>query len=159
MRTCLKKKNMRNKKNGKKNKKQETIKKIKRLIIIAIIAIIAISAIIVTSSKILRNRRPMKNNKNTCKHELSSTAQFFEEEIDGVKIKFFAIKDENGEIKTAFDACDVCFNSKKGYTQDGEYMVCNNCGNRYHVSGLGTENKARGGCWPSYLNQLSMRKT
>ena len=83
--------------------------------------------------------------------ELSGTANFYEEEINGVNVKFFAIKDTNGEIKTAFDACDVCYNSKKGYTQDGEYMVCNNCGNRYHVSGLGTENKRGGGCWPSYL--------
>ena len=29
-------------------------------------------------------------------------------------------------------------------------MVCNNCGNHYPISGLGTQN-LRGGCWPSYL--------
>lgn len=137
---------------GKKQNKQiKQQSKKSTILALAIIAIIAISAIIVVSTS--------KNSATDYEGRtieipvsaLSTTAQFFEEEIDGVKIKFFAIKDENGEIKTAFDACDVCFNSRKGYTQDGEYMVCNNCGNRYHVSGLGTENKAKGGCWPSYL--------
>lgn len=82
---------------------------------------------------------------------LSDDAQFFEEEVDGVDIKFFAMRDDEGNVKTAFDACDVCYHSKKGYTQEGDYMVCNNCGNKYHISGIGTENKAGGGCWPSYL--------
>jgi uncharacterized membrane protein len=137
------------KKQNKENKKES---KKSTGIILAIIAIIAITTIIVTSTS--KNQETGNNYDGTITiplSELSSTAQFFEEEIDGVKIKFFAIKDENGEVKTAFDACDVCFNSRKGYTQDGDYMVCNNCGNRYHVSGLGTENKFRGGCWPSYL--------
>ncbi len=84
-------------------------------------------------------------------NELSMSAQFFEEEIDGVPVKFFAMMDDEGDVKTAFDACDVCYRSKKGYRQEGEYMVCNNCGNKYHMSGIGTENKAGGGCWPSYL--------
>lgn len=83
--------------------------------------------------------------------ELSTTAKFFEEEINGVTIKYFAVKDEDGNVKTAFDACDVCYNSRKGYRQEGEYMICNNCGNKYHISGLGTQNKRGGGCWPSYL--------
>ena len=30
-------------------------------------------------------------------------------------------------------------------------MVCNNCGNYYPISGLGTANLAGGGCWPGYL--------
>ena len=30
-------------------------------------------------------------------------------------------------------------------------MVCNNCGNKYPIDGLGTENKNPGGCWPGYL--------
>jgi uncharacterized membrane protein len=31
----------------------------------------------------------------------------------------------------------VCFPEKKGYSQDGEFMVCNNCGQRFHVSPRG----------------------
>lgn len=54
-------------------------------------------------------------------------------------------------MKTAFNACDVCYGSKKGYRQEGEDMVCNNCGNHYRISGLGTANLKGGGCWPGYL--------
>ena len=79
-------------------------------------------------------------------NEISEKAKFYE--VDGVK--FFAIK-TRGEIKTAFDACDVCYGSEKGYRQEGDYMVCNNCGNKYAISGLGTKNLRGGGCWPGYL--------
>jgi len=69
----------------------------------------------------------------------------------GTKIRFFAVKAKDGSIKTAFDACDVCFGSKKGYRQEGDNMICNNCGNKYPISGLGTKNLGGGGCWPGYL--------
>ncbi|MFA5764153.1 MAG: DUF2318 domain-containing protein [archaeon] len=83
--------------------------------------------------------------------ELSEEAQFFEYEFEGKKIKFFAVRASDGSIKTAFDACDVCFNEHKGYRQEGVFMVCNNCGNKYPIVSLGTENKRGGGCWPGYL--------
>jgi len=79
--------------------------------------------------------------------EISEQASFYE--YGG--IRYFAIKAGDGSIKTAFDACDVCYSSRKGYRQEGDYMVCNNCGNKYPVDGLGTENKVGGGCWPGYL--------
>ena len=79
--------------------------------------------------------------------EISEKAKFYESD----EIKFFAIKASDGTIKTAFDACDVCYYSNKGYRQEGQYMICNNCGNSYPISGLGTENKVGGGCWPGYL--------
>jgi len=78
-------------------------------------------------------------------------AKFFEYESNGTTVRFFAVKASDGTIKTAFDACDVCFGSKKGYSQQGSNMVCNNCGNKYPIDGLGTENRNPGGCWPSYL--------
>ena len=82
---------------------------------------------------------------------VSTQAKFFEYETGGSTVRFFAIKGSDGSVKTAFDACDVCFNSKKGYRQEGSNMVCNNCGNKYPIDGLGTENRNPGGCWPSYL--------
>jgi uncharacterized membrane protein len=83
--------------------------------------------------------------------KITGDATFYEYNFNGVNIRYFAVKAEDGSIKTAFDECDVCFRSKKGYRQEGNFMVCNNCGNRYPISGLGTENKAGGGCWPGYL--------
>jgi len=83
--------------------------------------------------------------------EITEQAKWYEYESGGKKIQFFAVRASDGTIRTAFDACDVCYGSKKGYRQEGDQMVCNNCGNRYPVDGLGTENKAGGGCWPGYL--------
>ncbi len=83
--------------------------------------------------------------------ELSGTAKWYNYNFDGVNIRFFAVKAPDGSIKTAFDACDVCYASKKGYHQEGDYMVCNNCGRKFLISNLGTENKNPGGCWPGYL--------
>ncbi|MBL7206136.1 MAG: DUF2318 domain-containing protein [Candidatus Aenigmarchaeota archaeon] len=97
--------------------------------------------------------------------EISETAKFYEYDSNGVTVRFFVVKANDGNIKTAFDACDVCYRSKKGYRQDGEYMVCNNCGNKYPITGLGTENRNPGGCWPSYLasiiigNELIIQKS
>ncbi|MFH1587182.1 MAG: DUF2318 domain-containing protein [Candidatus Diapherotrites archaeon] len=82
---------------------------------------------------------------------ISAQAKWFEYDSSGVKVRFFAVKAGDGSIKTAFDSCDVCYDSKKGYRQEGDNMVCNNCGNRYPISGLGTENRNPGGCWPSFL--------
>jgi uncharacterized membrane protein len=86
--------------------------------------------------------------------DITSNAKWYEYDSEGSEVRFFVVEDKDGTIKTAFDACDVCYRYKKGYRQEGEYMVCNNCGNRYPLSGLGTENKNPGGCWPGYLPNI-----
>ena len=83
---------------------------------------------------------------------ITNEARWYEHESGGDKITFFVVKASDGSIKTGFDACDVCYTYGKGYRQEGDDMVCNNCGNRYPISGLGTENKNPGGCWPGYLS-------
>ena len=71
---------------------------------------------------------------------------------DGDKaIKFFVVKSADGKIRSAFDACDVCFKEKKGYTQEGEQFICNNCGMRFHSSRIG---EVKGGCNPSPLKNI-----
>jgi len=79
--------------------------------------------------------------------EISREAAFYDYDV----IKFFVVKAKDGSVKTAFDACDVCYRSRKGYRQEGDDMICNNCGNYYPISGLGTKNLRGGGCWPGYL--------
>ena len=68
---------------------------------------------------------------------------------DGVMVNFFAVKGTDGQIRTAFDACDVCGGSK-GYRQQGTDVICNNCGRNFKIDDLGTKNVG-GGCWPSAL--------
>jgi len=82
--------------------------------------------------------------------EISTTAKFFNETVGGVKVEFFIVKSSNGEIKVAFNACDVCYGNHKGYFQEGNEMVCNNCKQRFGIDDLDVKNKAAG-CWPSYL--------
>ena len=67
-------------------------------------------------------------------------------------IKFFVIKSSDGVIRAAFDACDVCFPAHKGYTQEGDFMVCNNCGRKFHTARI---NVVEGGCNPAPLNRTT----
>ena len=83
--------------------------------------------------------------------EITDQAKWYEYDLGEKNIKFFAVRAEDGSIRTAFDACDVCFAVGKGYRQEGNDMVCNNCGLRFPINGLGTENRNPGGCWPGYL--------
>ncbi len=82
--------------------------------------------------------------------ELSTTAQFSTYETGGKTVRFFEVKDANGGVHVATDACDVCYANHKGYRQSGTVMECNNCGKIFAIDKIGTENTA-GGCWPSYL--------
>lgn len=75
-------------------------------------------------------------------------AQFYKYKVGDKDIKFFLIKDENGNLKGAFDACDVCYPAKKGYSQKGEFIVCNNCQRQFNYSSVGN---LKGGCNPSPL--------
>ncbi len=68
----------------------------------------------------------------------------------GITIKYFIIKSSDGVIRAAFDACDVCWPSGKGYKQDGDFMVCQNCGKRFASKLV---NEVKGGCNPAPLTR------
>jgi len=76
-------------------------------------------------------------------------ARFYKFEDGGKEIAFFAVKAADGSYKTAFDACDACFKSKKGYEQQGDRMNCKNCNQKFAINRLGPN--ATGGCNPGYL--------
>lgn len=77
--------------------------------------------------------------------DVSETAKFFKFDADGVTVKYFLIKAPDGSIRAALDACDACYPEKKGYKQAGEFMVCQNCGMKFHVSRV---SMVKGGCNP-----------
>lgn len=64
---------------------------------------------------------------------------------DRRNVRFFVIKSSDGVYRAALDACDVCFEAKKGYRQEGDEMVCKNCGNKFHSAQI---NEVSGGCNP-----------
>lgn len=82
--------------------------------------------------------------------EISSNAKFYSYEVDGVDVQYFAVKGSDGDVHVAFNACDVCYNAKRGYRQNGDVMHCINCGKEFSINSIGTDNTA-GGCWPSFL--------
>ena len=73
------------------------------------------------------------------------------EHVDGKHtIRYFVLKSSDGILRAAFDACDVCWPAGKGYYQEGDSMVCRNCGRRF-ASVL--VNEVKGGCNPAPLNR------
>ncbi len=82
--------------------------------------------------------------------DITNQAKFFSHNDGGNEVRFFAVRGSDGIIRTAFDACDVC-GGKKGYRQQGNDMLCNNCGLFFDIDDLGRKNRG-GGCWPTYLS-------
>jgi len=77
---------------------------------------------------------------------ISEIATFYPAEIDGINLEVLAVKAPDGTIRTAFNTCQVCYTSGKGYyVQDGDVLVCQNCGNRF---GMGDVEVTKGGCNP-----------
>ena len=78
--------------------------------------------------------------------DITETATFYPAEIDGVSLEVLAVKAPDGSIRTAFNTCQVCYTSGRGYyVQDGDTLVCQNCGNRF---GMGDVAVTKGGCNP-----------
>jgi len=73
---------------------------------------------------------------------------YYTVEAGDKEVKIFLLKSNDGVIRAAFDACDVCFPEKKGYRQEGDFVICNNCGQKFHSSRI---NVFKGGCNPSPL--------
>ncbi|MBU0492126.1 MAG: DUF2318 domain-containing protein [Chloroflexi bacterium] len=71
--------------------------------------------------------------------------------VDNAKsIDFFVLKSSDGVVRAAFDACDVCFPARKGYRQQDDLMICNNCGQQFPSVRI---NEVRGGCNPGPLER------
>ena len=77
-------------------------------------------------------------------------ARHFQYVAGEFNIKYFVLKSSDGIIRAAFDACDVCWPAGKGYYQEGDYMICRNCGRKF-ASVL--VNEVKGGCNPAPLNR------
>ncbi|MBU1040410.1 MAG: DUF2318 domain-containing protein [Proteobacteria bacterium] len=77
-------------------------------------------------------------------------AHFYTYKTGGKAVQFFIIKSKDGVVRTALNACDVCYREKKGYSQDGEFMKCNNCGMRFHSNKV---MEVKGGCNPSPISR------
>lgn len=77
-------------------------------------------------------------------------AHFFTLASGGADIRFFVLKSKDGVLRAAFDTCDVCYREKKGYRQQGDVMICNNCDMQFRSEMI---NEVKGGCNPAPLNR------
>lgn len=76
----------------------------------------------------------------------SGQAKFYEYKTsNGRPVRFFVMKSSDGVYRAAADACVVCYRERKGYRQEGDDMVCNNC-RKHFPSAL--VNEVTGGCNP-----------
>jgi uncharacterized membrane protein len=76
----------------------------------------------------------------------SGKAQFLSHQLaSNTQVRFFAIKSADGKYRAAMDACDACYHAKKGYHQEGNAMICNNCGMAFQTNMI---NEVKGGCHP-----------
>ncbi len=78
----------------------------------------------------------------------SGKALFLQYEFVGRQLHYFALKSSDGAYRAALDACDVCFRMNRGYRQEGDQMVCNNCGQTFPSAKIG---EVKGGCNPHPL--------
>ena len=129
-------------------------KKTKPLLVVAAVALLAVAAFVFFS----RSRgdqpsaAPVSNSGGATSEiriplsELSGTAKFYDYALPGdKKMRFFALRSSDGVYRAALDACDTCYHAKKGYHQEGDDMVCNNCGLHFHSAQI---NEVHGGCNP-----------
>lgn len=100
----------------------------------------------VLTSKVKPTEKPDNTAIKIVKSEVTATSKFYPYELDGVSMEVVAVKASDGTIRTALNTCQVCFDSGRGYyEQVGEYLVCQNCRNRFHVDQV---EKVKGGCNP-----------
>ncbi len=80
------------------------------------------------------------------KKEVTTKAVFYPYKAGGVLMEIIALRAPDGTVRTAFNTCQVCYDSGRGwYTQQGDVLVCNNCGNRFKASQV---ELIKGGCNP-----------
>lgn len=82
--------------------------------------------------------------------DITEKASFYPVTVDGVDMEVIAVKASDGSVRTAFNTCQVCYDSGRGYyQQNGDKLVCQNCGNQFPMEQVEVE---AGGCnpWPIF---------
>ena len=71
-----------------------------------------------------------------------ASLHFYTADVSGTEIRFLVIHKTNGDYAAALDACQIC--GRAGYRQEGQNIICRNCGASIYVPSIGD----RGGCNP-----------
>ena len=83
--------------------------------------------------------------------KITSTATFVNYDDDGIIIQFILVRGTDNKVRIALNTCQVCNPSPKAYfIQEGEYLVCQNCGTKFHINKIGIE---KGWCHPTPVEE------
>jgi len=77
-----------------------------------------------------------------------SSLHYYTADVDAAEIRFLVIHKTNGDYATALDACQIC--GAAGYKQEGQNIICRNCGAAIYVPSIGDA----GGCNPIAVKSL-----
>lgn len=85
---------------------------------------------------------------------LSAEPTFIDWAQDGTAMQLIALKDGSGEVRLAYNTCQVCAGSPLAYFayEDGE-LICQNCGNQFALDAVG---KDAGGCNPKPVAEFQV---
>ena len=88
--------------------------------------------------------------------DITSDATYINYVVDDVIIQLIAVRGTDGLVHLAFNTCQSCNPSPNAYfIQEGEYFICQNCGNRFHINQIGT---SIGGCNPSPVEEKNVQE-
>jgi len=127
--------------------KKATSKKSDKYLFIGIGMLIALIAVFFIVKGNAKGASPSQASDITInKSDITEKAIFIPYKAGNTKMEVVAVKAPDGTIRTAFNTCQVCYNSGRGYyVQQGDELVCQNCGNRFKTSQV---EKIKGGCNP-----------
>jgi uncharacterized membrane protein len=116
--------------------------------VIASAVMLIMGGIAFAQNAALNQRKPAVTDKDLVIQiaDITENALFYPAVIDGTQMEILAVKAPDGTIRTAFNTCQVCYASGRGYfVQEGTVLVCQNCGRRYRTSQV---ERQAGGCNP-----------
>ncbi len=123
--------------------------------------LIIIAIIVVAAAAVFLNIDPKKDTNEAASNQITKvtdsdiviplanvteTPSFYPASINGINLEVIAVKATDGTVRTAFNTCQVCYSSGKGYYKvEGDKLVCQNCGNSF---GMDDVEVTKGGCNP-----------
>lgn len=97
-------------------------------------------------SEAIQNATDEKGNLVINLEDISETPSFYGYNELGNKMEVITVKASDGSIRTAFNTCQVCYSSGRGYYElEGNVLVCQNCENKFGIDDIEV---TRGGCNP-----------
>lgn len=144
-------------------------KKTGGLVLCAVVVVLAVCAAVVIWSGKVSDADSKSGQKNAAAavieeggalvipvSDVTDDVSFFPVEVDDTEMEIIAVRDSAGAVRMAFNTCQVCYSSGRGYyVLQGDVLVCQNCGNRFTVDQVGIES---GGCnpWPIFESDITV---